>query len=134
MVAGSVTNVSVRCRPPSSSMSTSRPASRRRRAVTAPPAPLPTTRTSAAKVWFPDSSDPTVTFGYSRRCSGGTSRSAGAFIEELGTLPGEGLGAPRPVDVQHRQDARVLIEGEEDERAEPHHERFADATGVLEGP
>src|SRR5690242_17278646 len=132
MVAGSVTNVSVRWSAPSSSISTSRPASRRRAAAVAPPAPVPTTTASAANSASPSSVAPAVTFGYAIRCSGGTRRSAGVAMEELRAPDGERPGPTGPVDAERREHARVLVEGEEDERAEAHQQRGAEAACVLE--
>src|SRR5262245_56992226 len=132
MVAGSVTKVSVRWRAPSSSISTSSPASRRRAAAVAPPAPVPTTIASAVKSWSPSSAAPPTTFGYAIRCSGGATCSAGVATEQLRAPPNERLGAAGPVDVERREDVRVLVEREEDERPEPHEERRASAARVLE--
>src|SRR3989475_63813 len=132
MVAGSVTKVSVGWSAPSSSMTTSRPASRRRAAAVAPPAPVPTTTASAAYSRSPSSAAPTITFGYAIRCSGGARRSAGAAMEELRAAEHERVGAAGPVDPERGEDLGVLVEGEEDERAEPHQERAPEPARVLE--
>src|SRR5690242_6558884 len=113
-------------------MSTSRPASRSRAAAVAPPAPEPTTMTSASNVRSPSSSAPTTTFGYATRCSGGTSRSAGAAMNQLGPSAHERLGAAGPVDVERREHVGMLVEGEEDERPEPEEQRRPQPAGVLE--
>src|SRR5881296_2619865 len=97
MVAGSVTKVSVRWSPPSSS---------------APPA---------------------ITFGYAIRCSGGTSRSAGVVMKKLRAAEHERVGTARPVDPERGEDLGVLVEGEEDERAEPHEQRAPQPARMLEG-
>src|SRR5712692_4359516 len=132
MVAGSVTKVSVRWSPPSSSMSTSRPASRRRAAAVAPPAPVPTTTASAAYSRAPSSALPTITFGYAIRCSSGPRRSAGVAMEELRAAARQRVGAPGPVDPERGEHLGVLVKGEEDERAEPHQERATQPARVLE--
>src|SRR5437763_9991435 len=113
-------------------MSTSRPASRTRAAAVAPPAPEPTTMTSASNVRSPSSSAPTTTFGYATRCSGGTSRSAGVAMEELGAAAHERVGAAGPVDVERREHVGMLVEREEDERPEPEEERGTQPARVLE--
>src|SRR2546427_3542002 len=127
MVAGSVVNVSVRWSPPSSRISTSRPASRSRAAAVAPPAPLPTTIASALNSRSPSSAAPTMTFGYSIRCSGGTSRSAGTPMDELRPPRDERRRTAGPVDVEGGEDVGMLIESEEDERAEAEEECAAEA-------
>src|SRR2546422_3047010 len=132
MVAGSVTKLSVRCSAPSSSMSTSRPASRRRAAAVAPPAPVPITTASAAYVRSPSSAAPTITFGYAISCSGGARRSAGVPMQELRAAAREHGGAAGPVDPERGEHLGVLVEGEEDERAEPHHEGAPEPARVLE--
>src|SRR5205814_863165 len=133
MVAGSVTKVSVRWSPPSSSMTTTRPASRRRAAAVAPPAPVPTTTASAAYSRSPSSAPPAITFGYAIRCSGGTSRSAGVVMKKLRAAEHERVGTARPVDPERGEDLGVLVEGEEDERAEPHEQRAPQPARMLEG-
>src|SRR5438093_5866018 len=133
MVAGSVTKVSVRWSPPSSSMTTSRPASRRQAAAVAPPAPVPTTTASAAYSRSPSSAPPAITFGYASRCSGGARRSAGVAMEELRAAEHERVGTAGPVDPERGEDLRMLVEGEEDERPEPHRECAPDPARVLEG-
>src|SRR5881397_1833380 len=133
MVAGSVTKLSVGWSAPSSSMSTSSPASRRRAAAVAPPAPVPTTTASAAYSRSPSSAAPTITFGYAIRCSGGAGRSAGAAMEELRAAEHERVGAAGPVDPERGEDLGVLVEGEEDERAEPHEQRAPQPARMLEG-
>src|SRR5438094_7507040 len=133
MVAGSVTKVSVRWSAPSSSMTTSRPASRRRAAVVAPPAPVPTTIASAAYSRSPSSVPPAITFGYAIRCSGGESRSAGVVMKKLRAAQHERVGTAGPVDPERGEDLGVLVEGEEDERAEPHEQRAPQPARMLEG-
>src|SRR2546426_6670497 len=133
MVAGSVTKVSVGWSAPSSSMTTSRPASRRRAAAVAPPAPVPTTTASAAYSRSPSSAPPAITFGYAIRCSGGTSRSAGVVMKKLRAAEHERVGTARPVDPERGEDLGVLVEGEEDERAEPHEQRAPQPARMLEG-
>src|SRR5882724_3373629 len=133
MVAGSVTKVSVRWSAPSSSMTTSRPASRRRAAVVAPPAPVPTTTASAAYSRSPSSAPPAITFGYAIRCSGGASRSAGVVIKKLRAAQHERVGTAGPVDPERGEDLGVLVEGQEDERAEALQERAPEPAGMLEG-
>src|SRR5213592_2924611 len=133
MVAGSVTKVSVGWSAPSSSMTTSRPASRRRAAAVAPPAPVPTTTASAAYSRAPSSAPPAITFGYAIRCSGGASRSAGVVMKKLHAAEHERVGPAGPVDPERGEDLGVLVEGQEDERAEALQERAPEPAGMLEG-
>src|SRR5438094_1643798 len=133
MVAGSVTKVSVGWSAPSSSMTTSRPASRRRAAAVAPPAPVPTTTASAAYSRAPSSAPPAITFGYAIRCSGGASRSAGVVMKKLRAAEHQGVGTAGPVDAERGEDLGVLVEGQEDERAEAFQERAPEPAGMLEG-
>src|SRR6266481_7160606 len=133
MVAGSVTKVSVGWSAPSSSMTTSRPASRRRAAAVAPPAPVPTTTASAAYSRAPSSAPPAITFGYAIRCSGGASRSAGALMKKLRAAEHQCVGTAGPVDAERGEDLGVLVEGQEDERAEALQERAPEPAGMLEG-
>src|SRR6059036_2161761 len=133
MVAGSVTKVSVGWSAPSSSMTTSRPASRRRAAAVAPPAPVPTTTASAAYSRAPSSAPPAITFGYAIRCSGGASRSAGVVMKKLRAAEHERVGPAGPVDPERGEDLGVLVEGQEDERAEALQERAPEPAGMLEG-
>src|SRR3989441_5858143 len=133
MVAGSVTKVSVGWSAPSSSMTTSRPASRRRAAAVAPPAPVPTTTASAAYSRAPSSAPPAITFGYAIRCSGGASRSAGALMKKLRAAEHQCVGTAGPVDAERGEDLGVLVEGQEDERAEALQERAPEPAGMVEG-
>src|SRR5439155_14059871 len=125
MVAGSVTKLSVGWSAPSSSMTTSRPASRRRAAAVAPPAPVPTTTASAAYSRSPSSAPPAITFGYAIRCSGGESRSAGVGMKKLRAAQHERVGTAGPVDPERGADLGVLLAGQEDERAEAFQARAA---------
>jgi hypothetical protein len=70
--------------------------------------------------------------GYAIRCSGGTRRSTGVATEDLRAPADERVGAPGPVDVERREDVGMLVEREEDEHAEAHEERRAQAARVLE--
>src|SRR5436189_1720524 len=133
MVAGSVTKVSVGWSAPSSSMTTPRPASRRRAAAVAPPAPVPTTTASAAYSRSPAGAPPAITFGYAIRCSGGARRSAGVVMEKLRAAEHERVGPAGPVDPERGEDLGVLVEGQEDERAEAFQERAPEPAGMLEG-
>src|SRR5262245_32172298 len=127
MVAGSVVKVSTGWSPPSSTITTSSPASRSRAAATAPPAPLPTTTASAVNVVSRAAAAPRVTFGYVRPCSGGA-----VIVQELGAAPREGDGAARPVDFEPLEDGGMLVEGEHHERAHAEHERGPQAAGCME--
>src|SRR5438552_9649435 len=86
---------------------------------------------SAARSRSPSSSAPTVTFGYSIRCSGGTRCSAGAAMEELRAPRDERRRAAGPVDLERGQDVGVLVESQEDERAKADEERGAQSARVL---
>src|SRR5207245_4772910 len=133
MVAGSVTKVSVRWSAPSSSMTTSRPASRRRAAAVAPPAPVPTTTASAAYSRSPSSAPPAITFGYAIRCSGGARRSAGALMKKLRAAEHERVGPAGPVDPERGEDLGGRAKGQEDERAEALQERAPGPAEMREG-
>src|SRR5439155_13319312 len=98
-----------------------------------PPGPVPKTDPVAANFGAPSSSAPTVTFGYSIRCSGGTRCSAGAAMEELRAPRDERRGAAGPVDLERGEDVGVLVESQEDERAKADEERAAQAARVLPG-
>src|SRR5260370_27427222 len=118
MVAGPVPKVSGGWSAPSASMTTGRPAARRRAAAVAPPAPVPTTTASAAYSRSPSSAPPAITFGYAIRCSGGASRSAGVVMKKLRAAEHERVGTPGPVDAERGEDLGGLVGGQEDERAE----------------
>src|SRR5260370_41234299 len=118
MVAGPVAKVSVGWGPPSSRMTTSRPASRRRAAAVEPPAPVPTTTASAAYSRSRSSAPPAITFGYAIRCSGGASRSTCVVMKKLRAAEHERVGTAGPVDAERGEDLGGLVGGQEDERAE----------------
>src|SRR5262245_45751292 len=127
MVAGSVVKLSTGWSAPSSTITTSSPASRSRAAATAPPAPLPTTTASAVNVVSRARAAPRVTFGYARPCSGGA-----VMVQELGAALREGSCAVRPVDFEPPEDGGMLVEGEHHERAHAQHERGPQAAGCLQ--
>src|SRR5262245_50348337 len=127
MVAGSVVKLSTGWSAPSSTITTSSPASRSRAAATAPPAPLPTTTASAVNVVSRATAAPRVTFGYVRPCSGGA-----VMVQELGAALRESDGTSGPVDFEPLEDGGMLVEGEHHERAHAEHQRGPQAAGCMQ--